>query len=64
MTHVSPKSDVDRPVIFEHADEADYAAFLARVVSRRLWKFPGGLLRVCEIGAGYAARSSAIGPSG
>ncbi len=29
-----------------------------------LWKFPGGLLRVCEIGAGYAARSSAIGPSG
>jgi hypothetical protein len=22
------------------------------VVSRRLWKFPGGLLRACEVGAG------------
>ena len=31
MTHVSPKSEVDRPLIFEHADEADYAAFLARI---------------------------------
>ena len=31
MTHVSSKSAVDRPVIFEHADEADYAAFLARI---------------------------------
>lgn len=31
MTHVSPKSEVDRPLIFEHADEAEYAAFLARI---------------------------------
>ena len=31
MTHVSPKSEVNRPLIFEHADEADYAAFLARI---------------------------------
>jgi hypothetical protein len=31
VTHVSSKSAVDRPVIFEHADEADYAAFLARI---------------------------------
>jgi hypothetical protein len=31
VTHVSPKSEVNRPLIFEHADEADYAAFLARI---------------------------------
>ena len=34
------------------------------VVSRMLWKFPGGVVRACEGASNQAARSRAIGSMG
>jgi len=37
---------------------------LPTVVSRKLWKFPGGVLRACEGSVSQAARSRGIGSMG
>ena len=44
--------------------EATPTVSLDLVVSRMLWKFPGGMLRACEGSVSQAARSRDVGTRG